>query len=74
VVPVSVRYQQAEIAIIGAGLAPGDTVVIDGQSGLTDGAAVRMAGDTSDADPAGADPRAPLSHRELVILSFGTAA
>ena len=74
VVPVSVRYQQADIAIIGAGLAPGDTVVIDGQSGLTDGAAVRMAGDTSDAAAAGADPRASLSHRERVILNFGAAA
>jgi RND family efflux transporter MFP subunit len=63
VVSVTVRYQQGDMAIIDAGLAAGDTVVTDGHSGLTDGAAVRVAGDASDAGAAHVDPGASPSDR-----------
>lgn len=45
-VPVSVGYQNEDIAVIESGLALGDTVVLDGQSRLKPGATVRIAGGT----------------------------
>lgn len=45
-VPVSIGYQNDDIAVIASGLAPGDTVVLDGQSRLKPGATVRIAGGT----------------------------
>lgn len=45
-VPVSVGYQNDEIAVIESGLAIGDMVVLDGQSRLKPGATVRIAGGT----------------------------
>lgn len=41
VVPVGVAYQDDDIAVIGDGLAPGETVVIDGQSRLKPGSIVK---------------------------------
>lgn len=42
VVPISVRYEQSGLSIIGAGLNPGDSVVVDGASQLNGGSAVRV--------------------------------
>lgn len=41
VVPVTVAYQDDERVVIGAGLDPGDTVVVDGQSRLKPGISVQ---------------------------------
>lgn len=47
VVPVVTVYQDDEVAIVRDGLAPGDSVVVDGQSRLRNGSAVKasLAGD-----------------------------
>lgn len=45
-VPVSIGYQDDDIAVIESGLAIGDTVVLDGQSRLKPGATVRIASET----------------------------
>jgi RND family efflux transporter MFP subunit len=42
VVPVTVRYRQDDIAVLGKGLAANDVVVVDGQSQLLPGVAVRV--------------------------------
>jgi membrane fusion protein, multidrug efflux system len=41
-VPVQVGYSNDEIAVIQAGLAPGDSIVIDGHSRLTPNAKVTL--------------------------------
>jgi multidrug efflux system membrane fusion protein len=42
VVPVTVRYRQDDLAVIGKGLAANDVVVVDGQSQLLPGVGVRV--------------------------------
>jgi RND family efflux transporter MFP subunit len=57
-VPVTVEHAGDEIAVIGRGVAPGDTVVIDGQSRLKPGGTVRIVSEGSGAaaEAAGARP------------------
>jgi RND family efflux transporter MFP subunit len=45
-VPVSIEYQNDDLAVIESGLAIGDTVVVDGHSRLKPGASIRIAGGT----------------------------
>jgi RND family efflux transporter MFP subunit len=53
VVPVTVGYQQGAAAEIRAGVSPGDVVVIDGQSRLVAGSAVRVVSDDGEAGGTG---------------------
>jgi RND family efflux transporter MFP subunit len=50
-VPVSVSWEDERIAVIGAGLAAGDVVVVDGQSRLKPGASVRVVERATDRAP-----------------------
>lgn len=53
VVAITVGHEQGAAAVINEGLSPGDTVVVDGQSQLVDGAAVKIvSGDNSEGEGA----------------------
>ncbi len=56
VVPVTVGYREAEIAVISAGVVPGDVVVVDGQSRLRPGSAVKTDAAGAKVAAAGAAP------------------
>jgi RND family efflux transporter MFP subunit len=53
VAPVVVTYQDDEIAVVDNGVAPGESVVLDGQSRLKAGSAVRVSAPSGDANVAG---------------------
>jgi membrane fusion protein, multidrug efflux system len=53
VAPIVVTYQDDEIAVIGKGVVPGESVVLDGQSRLKAGTAVKIASPTGGANVAG---------------------
>jgi RND family efflux transporter MFP subunit len=53
VAPVVVTYQDDEIAVVDNGVAPGESVVLDGQSRLKAGSAVKVSAPSGDANVAG---------------------
>jgi len=53
VVPVETRYRDEDLVVIARGVAPGDELVVDGQSRLRDGSAVKLVAPAGGADAAG---------------------
>jgi RND family efflux transporter MFP subunit len=49
VVPIETRYRDEEIVVVAKGVAPGERVVVDGQSRLKNGSAVKVTGPAGDA-------------------------
>ncbi len=58
--PIQVGHEDESVSVVTAGLQPGDQVVVDGASRLTDGARVKV---QEVGEPAAADAATPLARR-----------